>query len=180
MSPKSAKTPSIKFETHLVTSDEPPVYHYLHVEKEWVKPLGLVGNFRRVICTVNGKITFQCSLMGDGKGAYLISVNKEKRDAVGIGPGDKASVVLVKDESKYGLPMPPELKEVLKQDPEGERLFEAMTKGRQRSAIYYVGKAKDIDRRIHNALIIVEHIKNNDGKIDESKLHKELRRPIEF
>lgn len=169
--------PSVEFETRVVTSGSKPVYHYLYVEKERVRPLGLKGNLRRVECTVNGKITFQCSLMGDGRGAYLISVNKEKRDQAGLVVGGPAQVRLVRDESEYGLPMPPEFREVLRQDPEGERLFEAMTKGRQRSAIYYVGQGKDLDRRIHNALIIVEHIKNNDGKIDEGKLHKELRRP---
>ena len=90
-------------------------------------------------------------------------------------PGDKVTVELRRDNTKYGLPMPEELQEVLNQDDEGNRLFEALTNGRQRTILYYVAKAKDVDRRIHAALVIVEHLKNNEGKIDYHKLYEELK-----
>jgi len=76
------------------------------------------------------------------------------------------------------LPMPKEFREVLKQDKEGNRLFHALTPGKQRTVLYYIGKAKDIDRRIHLALVIIEHLKDNDGKIVYPKLADELKRPI--
>ena len=38
-----------------------------------------------------------------------------------------------------------------------------------------VAKYKDIDRRIGSAMIILEHLKNNDGKIDYKKLYNELK-----
>ena len=171
------KPAKISFETELVTSGEKAVYHFLLVEKDWAKPLGFTGNIRRVVCTVNGELTFQCSLMPNGKGQYFISFNKENRTRLGIAPGDRVHVELVRDQSKYGLPMPEELQAVLDQDPEGNRLFHALTNGRQRTILYYVGKAKDVDRRINSALIIIEHLKNNDGKIDNRKLYLELKRP---
>jgi hypothetical protein len=113
--------------------------------------------------------------MGNGKGGYYISLNKTTRDSLGISVGDKVDVELVRDESKYGLPMPEELQAVLDQDPEGDKLFHSLTNGKQRTILYYVAKNKDIDRRIGAALIILEHLKNNDGKIDYKKLYQELK-----
>ena len=77
-----------------------------------------------------------------------------------------------------GLPMPDELQEVLNQDPEGDRLFHALTAGKQRSLLYLIGKINDIDKRIHQALIVVDHLKENDGKIIGPKLNEELKRPV--
>ena len=97
---------------------------------------------------------------------------------LGIFVGDKVDVELTRDESKYGLPMPEEIREVLNQDPEGDRLFHQLTPGKQRSMLYWLTRTKDIDRRIHECLIFMEHLKTNEGKIDNKKLQQELKRPM--
>jgi len=112
--------------------------------------------------------------MPDGKEFYII-VNKKRRDELGIIAGDTVDVVLTKDESEYGLPMLDEFRACLDQDPEGDRLFHALTKGSQRSVLYWLSRAKDTDRRIHEALILLEHLKANDGKIDGRKLTAEIK-----
>ena len=147
------------------------------VEKEIEQKFGFDSKFRRVICSMNGDEAFQCALMPWGEIFYII-VNKGKRDAIEIVAGDIVSVELVKDESKYGLPMPEEFREVLDQDPEGDMLFHGLTAGKQRSILYLLSKPKDIDVRIHQALLIVEHLKENDGKIIGKKLQEELKRPM--
>ena len=101
-----------------------------------------------------------------------------KLDAIGIVAGDTVDVLLERDESKYGLPMPEEFEEVLKQDPEGDEMFHALTAGKQRSILYQLSKPKDIDLRIHQALLIVEHLKTNEGKIIDKLLYEELKRPM--
>jgi hypothetical protein len=133
--------------------------------------------FKRVVCTINGEVDFQCALMPSGTGEFIITVNKTKRDAIGVRVGDTVHVMLELDTSKYGLPMPEELREVLDQDPEGDRIFHALTAGKQRSLLYLAGQKADIDLRIHRALVIVEHLKENEGKIDGHKLSHELKRP---
>lgn len=133
---------------------------------------------RRVVCAINGGHTFQCALLPWTKGGFCIVVNKKIRDKLGISHGDKVEVELVKDESKYGLPMPKELKEVLRQDREGNKLFHELTPGKQRTMLYYIAKTKNVDRRIHMSLILTEHLKKNDGKIIFSKLTEELKRPL--
>ena len=118
-----ADRPSVTFQTELVTAGQKPVYHYLYVERELIEPLGVRGIIRRVRCTLNDKVSFACSLMGNAKGAYKISVNKENRDKAGIVPGDTCKVTLVRDDSEYGIDIPSELVEVLDQDPAAKKLF---------------------------------------------------------
>jgi len=174
---KKKRIDHIEFETKLSSSPIESGWHFLEVSKEIVAKFGFEGKSKRVVCSINGSDGFQCALMPSGDIFYII-VNKKKRDALGIVAGDTVSVELVRDESKYGLPMPDELQEVLNQDPEGDRLFHALTAGKQRSLLYLIGKINDIDKRIHQALIVVDHLKENDGKIIGPKLNEELKRPV--
>lgn len=175
--PKAAKpTKSVTLKTTLVRSPIESGWHYLLFDKKTVDRFGFDGKFRRVVCTLNGSEPFHCAFMPWGE-QFFIVVNKKKRDALGIFAGDKVEVFIEKDESKYGLPMPEEIQEVLAQDAEGDRLFHQLTAGKQRSMIYWLTRTKDIDRRIHECLIFLEHLKNNGGKVDSKKLQQEMKRP---
>jgi hypothetical protein len=151
-------------------------WHFLVVERKIVDRFGFEGNSRRVLCSIKGAEPFACALMPWGD-IFYIMVNKLRRVELGLNVGDSVDVVLEKDESKYGMPMCEELEEVLRQDPEGSKLFHALTAGKQRSMIYYIGKVKDIDKRIHTALVFLEHLKDNDGKIIYEALKEELKGP---
>lgn len=151
-------------------------WHFIPVEAKIAKRFEKKDGTRRVVCTINGEVSFQCALIPWGE-IFTIIVNKAKREKLGVAAGDMVSVELTADESKYGLPMPEELQEVLNQDPDGDRYFHALTAGKQRSILYFVGKIKDIDKRIHTALIFIEHLKKNDGKIISDQLQEELKRP---
>jgi hypothetical protein len=131
---------------------------------------------RRVVCTLNDSHTFQCALLPN-KEEFCIGVNKAVREKLGLEDGSVVNVKLEPDTSKYGAPMPAELKEVLKQDPDGSRRFHALTSGKQRSLIYMIRSVKDIDRRIHVALIVLKHLEDNDGKVVDAKLYEEIKRP---
>lgn len=112
------------------------------------------------------------------KGEFVISINKAIREKLKIDDGDTVDVELVADTSKYGLPMPEELAEVLRQDAEGKTLFHQLTPGKRRSLIYIVSNAKGIDRRIRAALVVLEHLKDNEGKVLGDQLHEQLKRPV--
>lgn len=167
----------IRFEAVLEKLSDEFGYYYVAVSRQINDAFGFKGNSRRVVCTLNGTVEYQCALMPK-EGDFFILVNKKHRDQLGIVLGDTVRVELVRDESKYGLPMPEELREVLDQDTEGDRLFHALTAGKQRTMLYYIGKWKNIDRRIHYALTIIEHLKRNDGKIIFKELGDELKRPM--
>lgn len=168
---------SIKFNTVLEQSPEMSGWHFLLITKTTADKLSFKDQYKRVVCTINGGKPFQCALM-PSRGKFYIIVNKKKRDELGLVGGDKVKVELTIDESKYGLPMPEEFREVLDQDPEGDKIFHSLTPGKQRSLLYFVGKIKDIDQRIHQSLIIVEHIKEHKNVIGKI-LYEEVRRPMD-
>lgn len=167
---------SIKFNTKLDRSPEMSGWHFLVVDSKTAHKLAFDGKYKRVVCTINNGESFQCALLPSG-GKFYIIVNQKKRNELGIVANDEVSVELVVDESKYGLPMPPEFREVLDQDPEGDKIFHALTAGKQRSLLYFLGKIKDIDKRIHQALVIVGHMKEH-GKVVDKVLYYELREKL--
>ena len=167
----------IKFDAVLDKFSPESGWHFIVVTREAADSFEFPKGSRRVVCTLNGVETFPCALM-PYDGAFFVMVNKKIRSRLGIEPGDTISVEIQKDESKYGMPMPEELEEVLRQDPAGNKLFHALTPGKQRSMMYYIGKFKDIDRRITYSLIFLEHLKRNDGKIVSQKLLEEFKRPL--
>lgn len=133
------------------------------------------GNDRRVVCTLNGSLEFQCALMPKGDGHFFININKKIRDKLKLQEGSQVEVVLRKDESEYGLPMPEEFAEVLKQDEEGNRYFQSLTPGKQRNLLYISGQPKTSEIRLKRALVLVEHLKLNKGKIDFKQLGLDLK-----
>ena len=130
---------------------------------------------KRVVATLNDSVTFQCAIMPAGNGVHFINLNKKIRDQLKLKVGSKIVVSLSKDESEYGLPFPEELKELLDQDPEGNKLFHDLTPGKQRNMIYVVSQVKSTDLKIHRGLVILEHLKRNKGKINFRELNQEIR-----
>jgi uncharacterized protein YdeI (YjbR/CyaY-like superfamily) len=64
---------------------------------------------------------------------------------------------------------------VLKQDADGKKLFHSLTPGKQRTLLWYTVKHKDEDRRIQTALVMIDHLKKNEGKIVWRELSDELK-----
>ena len=157
--------PVVKFQSTLVLSGTATPWHFLTVPREKVADFGFKGNLRRVICTLNGIETFQCSLFPN-KGDYLITLNKRLRDKFGLEVGDAVTVELEKDDSPYGMPMPEEFAEVLNQDPEGALLFNKLTPGNQRLMLKLIASIKGVDDRIARSLAGVELLKRSAGKFD--------------
>jgi len=133
------------------------------------------GEARRVVCTLNEKVEYQCALLPRGDGSFVVTVNQKTQTNLGLKIGSKVSVSLRKDESEYGLPMPEELAELLAQDEEGNRYLHALSPGKLRTLLYIVGQPKNSDIRLHRALAVVEHLKANKGKIDYKKLNVNIR-----
>jgi hypothetical protein len=170
----SASPKSVNFKAELITSGTTPVYHFLRFPKEKVRHFGFKRNLRRVICTLNGVETFNCALF-PSKDSYLIALNKERRVKHGLSVGDTVEVHLERDESKYGFPMPEEFAEVLKQDPGGKEMFEALTPGNQRMMLKLIDLNKDVDKRITRSLVALELLKRNNGKFDYHILDDGMR-----
>ena len=133
------------------------------------------GDSRRVVCTLNGAAEYQCAMLPHGNGTFVITVNKKLRDTLGLSFGMEVNVRLKKDTSEYGLPLPEELKELFRQDKEGDKVFHTLTPGKQRTLLYFVGKGKSPEKRAMQAIVIVNHLKANKGKINYRQLSASLK-----
>ena len=164
----------VRFRSNLEITDSSPPWHILRVPKAKVADFGFKGNLRRVICTLNGTETFNCSLF-PSKGDYLITVSKKLRDKLGLAIGKTVAIELAKDESQFGMPMPEEFEEVLRQDGEGERLFNALSPGNQRLMLKLIVFVMDVDKRIIRSLVGLEVLKRCEGKFEYHLLHDAMR-----
>lgn len=134
------------------------------------------GASRRVVCTLNGSVQFQCALLPRTKGSFLVTVNKQIRAQLDLKPGMTIEVALVRDESKYGLPMPEEFDELLRQDKGVRSHFNNLTPGKKRTLLHFIGSVKNSETRIHRAIVVARHLVTNEGKIDYKKLYREVRK----
>ncbi len=126
---------------------------------------------KRVMCSINGNKTFHAALLPYGNGSFFILVNKERQKKLKLIEGCELQITLEKDTSKYGMPMPEEMEELLAQDPEGNVLFHKLTMGKQRSLLHIIGKPKSTNIRLNKALTIVNYLKSTGGKLDFKELN---------
>jgi uncharacterized protein YdeI (YjbR/CyaY-like superfamily) len=109
---------------------------------------------------VNDKVKYHCAIHTDGSGGYRIMLNKERCKKLGLTRGETIHVELEKDRSEYGVPIGEQLREVLDQNPEADKVFHGFTKGKQRTLIYWVNNVKSSDIRIRRALVMTDHLVN--------------------
>lgn len=163
-----------KFSSRVEITDSSPPWHILRVPKAEVAHFGFKGNLRRVICRLAGAETFNCSLF-PSKGDYFITLNKKLRDKLGLAVGSNVIIELERDESRFGMPMPEEFAEVLRQDPEGDALFNKLSPGDQRLMLKLIVFVKDIDKRIARSLVGIEVLKRSEGKFDYHLQHAAMK-----
>jgi hypothetical protein len=54
-------------------------------------------------------------------------------------------------------------------------LFHGLTAGKQRNLLYYVGLAKTLDKQLERGLVMLEHLRKMNGKIDFKILNQDLK-----
>ena len=148
--------------------------HHLIVPMDVYDALTLDGE-KRVLCQINDFPDFHAGFMPTGDGRYFILLNKTKLKSFKLVHGQEVDVMVSKDNSKYGMAMPAEFQELLEQDIEGEKWFEQLTPGKQRNLIHLVSKVKSTDKRIVKALVIMDHLKANNGKIEFKLLNEAFK-----
>lgn len=166
-----------EYETILSPSTSNNYLTLVHVPSEIAEAFKSEGVKRVVACLISdvGEHQYQCGLLPVGAGKTGVMINKAIRTKLGIFEGARLRVRLSKDESEYGLEMPEELAELMRQDEEGDRLFHELTDGKRRSLIYLVSSVKNSERRIERAITVIEHLKEHGGKVDYKRLYNDLK-----
>ena len=173
----SMKTPgkTFRFSSPLEISRNKLWGRHLKVPKRVAEAM-IRGSSKRVWCALNGAPEHQCALIPFGNGVHIITVNASLQKKHKLKPGDPVHVTVWRDNTKYGLPMPEEFRELLRQDKEGNRFFHALTAGKQRTLLYIIGKGKKSNEKIERAIIIVRHLRENGGKINYRQLGEEMKK----
>jgi len=126
---------------------------------------------KRIKVSYNGCPPLHNAFLSYGNNKYYIKLNKATMKENKFVVGDLLSVFIEKDTSKYGVPISEEMSELLTLDPEGEILFHKLTPGKIRSLLFKVNGYKSSDKRIEKSVIILEHLKANNGKLDWKMLN---------
>ena len=164
----------MKFEAQVANFHNDNVFgHHIIIPEEVVEYFS-EKKVKRLICTINGEHDFSCALM-PRKGIYFVHINAEARKKFRLQVGSKVQVSLKPDESKYGMPMPEEMDELLKIDDEANEFFHTLTAGKQRSLLHIIGKPKSSDIRLKKAIVITEHLKARNGKLDFKQLNQDFK-----
>ncbi|MEO7175282.1 MAG: YdeI/OmpD-associated family protein [Saprospiraceae bacterium] len=156
----------IEFESRIFQLEYLLNVNYVEIPADIIAKLG--GNMKqRVLCTINGQLTFQSGFMALGEGKAYVTVNKLRMKQLKLRTGDPVAIRLQKDESEYGMAMPEELSELLKIDDLGSERFEQLSPGKQRWMIYYISQVKSSQLRIDRAILILDYLKSvAPGRLD--------------
>lgn len=165
----------MKFTSQLSKEEDSDIYHWLFSVPKEIAGSFIEGADRRVVCTVNGKQKYHCAIHSFGGNGYRIMLNRQRCKKLGLVRGETINVELEKDRSEYGVPMSAELREVLDQNTEADTVFHALTKGAQRTLIYWSDNVKSSDIKIRRAIVMTDHLVNQKGKLDFKLMNVEMK-----
>ena len=165
----------MKFKSRLDREEHSDIYTWFFAVDKDIAEQFIDGKDRRIVCTVNGEVKYHCAIHSFGTNGFRIMLNQQRCKQLGIVRGEEISVEIEKDTSEYGVPIGEELREVLDQNPDADRIFHSFTKGMQRTLIYWVNNVKSSDIKIRRALVMTDHIVNQGGKPDYKLLNEEMK-----
>lgn len=112
-------------------------------------------NVKRVRCIVNDMVNVQAAIRHDKAAGYCVYIGKRYLSKLKIRLKATLNIQIKADDSQYGVDMPETLEAVLQTDEEALLLFEQLTDGKKRSAIFMITRVKSRDAQIRRALKIV-------------------------
>lgn len=164
----------MQFESQLQKTDAAIYYYNIIVPDDIVEHFTAKG-VKRFICTLNDTERFHCALLHTGDGQRYIIINKALRKKLGLEIGTPVLASIEEDTSEFGMEMPEEFEELLKQDEEGNHYFRQLTPGKQRNLIHMVASVKSPNIKMRRAFVINNHLKIHKGKLDFKQLNVEMK-----
>jgi Bacteriocin-protection, YdeI or OmpD-Associated/Domain of unknown function (DUF1905) len=117
------------------------------------------GKARAPVATTINDHTFRSTVAVYG-GRYLLGLNREAREAAGVGPGDRVVVDLELDTAERTVEVPPELHAVFAREPELRALFESLSFTHRKEYVRWIENAKREETRRARATKAVELLRN--------------------
>ncbi len=158
------------FITNLEKFENSKLWYY-HIKIPNDVALALKKKSKRVICNLDGTYQFQCAILSTGEESFFININQDIRNKLKLDLNDNIQVTLTPDKSKYGIPVPEVFAELLIQDPDFDKVFHNLTKGKQRSLLHLIGKFKTEQKRLDKLMTLRNYLVQVNGKLDFKELH---------
>jgi len=144
----------IKFKTFLKKFEHGMGLHYIAVPDTLALKMSNKFPFR-VFCRANG-FEVPAAIVKHGEDGFIIQMGKQTLKKLQLYKDLDFEVVLVEDKTDHGYDMPEEFEQLLIQDDDGRVAWEQLTKGAQRSFLYYLNTGKSIEIRIKRSIIILQ------------------------
>ena len=135
---------------------------------------------KRIMVQLNGYDPIHAGFIPVGDGSYFLIASKELLKKHKLSEGSDVEVTIWPDTSKYGIAICEEMKELLEQDEIGSKYFHDLTDGKIRSLLFKANGYKSSDKRLEKSIIILEHLKANNGKLDWKMLNEAFKQGINF
>jgi hypothetical protein len=114
---------------------------------------------QRFIIHINNSEKWHAGVVALGEGKGYITVKQAILKKNGLKRGDIVTVNLEIDDSEFGMPIPEELTELLSQDEDGKKRFDALPLGKKRYIIYYINQVKSSDKKLERAVLLISNLK---------------------
>ena len=145
----------------------------LWVPFEDIAPIKALG--KRFIIELNQAHVYHGAWMPTAAGECYFYINSRVEKKLGLIDGDLVSINLYEDHSEFGIPMLEVFREVLDQDEFGWEHFRQLTPGAQRNLIHFVQNVKSQEIQVRRALVVVDHLRSQQGTIDYKLLNAEVK-----
>ena len=129
-------------------------YYYLQLAAEVVNEFPQ-QRATRLVCTLDGRLSFGCGLNHLGDGNFFIIIASRHLKTLAKTDGDRVTVALAEDPNPLGVAVPDVLDALLTQDEAANQRYQQLTDGKKRSLIHRINKLKDIDKQVHTALALL-------------------------
>lgn len=93
-------------------------------------------------------------------GRYLLGLNREAREAAGVGPGDRVVIDLELDTAERTVEVSPELRALFAREPELRAFFESLSYTHRKEYVRWIENAKREETRRARATEAVEMLRN--------------------
>jgi hypothetical protein len=133
--------------------------HIVRLDEETLETLGKLEN-NRIICTLQGKVSFHCALLTQKETGPFVYVSSAVCRQLDLKPGLRVYARFEPDTTPYQYEMPEALQAVLESDGEADRIFHTLTPGNQRGLMVLVTQVKSREKQLERALRICTSLKN--------------------
>lgn len=144
----------LRFTANVSRFDVNMSLHFIGIPDELVMQMADKFPFR-VFCSIKSH-RFPAAIVKHGLDGFVIQMGNQTVKAAKIRAGEEVEVLLEKDETEHGYEMPEEFEELLLQDEDGKEAWDALTKGAQRSFLYYLCSAKTQETKIKRGILILK------------------------